>query len=120
MNTALEPHFRETGISLYLGDAVNTLNQLPEESIDLIFADPPYRLSNDGFTCHAGKRASVNKGGWDKSKGIDSDLEFHNAWIEACNRVLKQNGSLWISGTYHSIKASNDYNDYENERLNGK
>ncbi|GAW87444.1 site-specific DNA-methyltransferase (adenine-specific) [Bathymodiolus platifrons methanotrophic gill symbiont] len=99
----MEAYFRENGIRLYLGDVVNTLNQLPEESIGLIFADPPYNLSNDGFTCHAGKRVSVNKGKWDKSQGIDSDLEFHYSWIEACNRVLKPNGSLWISGTYHSI-----------------
>jgi len=71
--------------------------------MDLIFADPPYNLSNDGFTCHAGKRVSVNKGKWDKSRGIDADLEFHYSWIEACHRILKPNGTLWISGTYHSI-----------------
>ncbi|MCK5655276.1 MAG: site-specific DNA-methyltransferase, partial [Candidatus Aureabacteria bacterium] len=71
--------------------------------IDLIFADPPYNLSNGGFTCHAGKRVSVNKGEWDKSKGIEKDFQFHYRWIEACRRVLKPNGSLWISGTYHSI-----------------
>jgi len=82
---------------------MDTLNQFPDESIDLIFADPPYNLSNDGFTCHAGKRVSVNKGSWDKSQGIEADFQFHYAWIKACKRVLKQNGSLWISGTYHSI-----------------
>ncbi len=99
----MEAYFKENKVRLYFGDAIKILNQLPDESIDLIFADPPYHLSNDGFTCHAGKRVSVNKGKWDKSQGIDSDLEFHYSWIEACNRVLKPNGSLWISGTYHSI-----------------
>lgn len=99
----MEAYFRANKISLYLGDVVDTLKQLPEESIDLIFADPPYNLSNDGFTCHAGKRVSVNKGKWDKSLGIDADLEFHYQWIQACHRVLKPNGSLWVSGTYHSI-----------------
>ncbi|MEW6087543.1 MAG: site-specific DNA-methyltransferase [bacterium] len=81
------------------------LNELPQECIDLIFADPPYNLSNGGFTCHAGKRVCVNKGNWDKSKGIEEDFNFHYKWIEACHRVLKPNGSLWISGTYHSIYA---------------
>ncbi|MGB1118230.1 MAG: DNA-methyltransferase [Parvibaculales bacterium] len=81
------------------------MNSLPEESIDLVFADPPCNLSNDGFSCHAGKRVSVNKGKWDKSRGVENDFEFHDQWIAACRRILKPNGSLWVSGTYHSIYA---------------
>jgi site-specific DNA-methyltransferase (adenine-specific) len=92
-------------LSLHLGDVLETLASLPEASVDLIFADPPYNLSNNGFTCHAGKRVSVNKGKWDKSNGVQADFDFHRAWIQACHRVLKPNGSLWISGTYHSIYA---------------
>ena len=99
----MEAYYSEKNVRLYNGDVVETLNALPDECIDLIFADPPYNLSNGGFTCHAGKRVSVNKGKWDKSKGIEEDFESHFNWIEACRRVLKQNGSLWISGTYHSI-----------------
>lgn len=99
----MEAYFKKTGVRLFLGDAVETMKALPKESVDLIFADPPYNLSNGGFTCHAGKRVSVNKGKWDKSKGIEKDFDFYYAWIEACKRVLKPNGSLWISGTYHSI-----------------
>lgn len=101
----IKSYFSEKNVRLFNGDVVDTLNELPEECIDLIFADPPYNLSNGGFTCHAGKRVSVNKGKWDKSKGINEDFEFHYNWIEACKRVLKPNGSLWISGTYHSIYA---------------
>ena len=101
----MKAYFSDIGVRLYLGDAIEILNQLPEESIDLIFADPPYNLSNDGFTCHAGRRVSVNKGEWDRSRGIEEDFQFHYKWIEACKRVLKPNGSLWISGTYHSIYA---------------
>jgi len=71
----------------------------------MIFADPPYHLSNGGFTCHAGKRVSVNKGKWDESKGIKEDFNFHLQWIKACKRVLKPSGTIWISGTYHSIYA---------------
>ncbi|MCK4752830.1 MAG: site-specific DNA-methyltransferase [Planctomycetes bacterium] len=99
----MEAYYRKTGVRLFLGDVIEVLGQLPEESVDLIFADPPYNLSNGGFTCHAGKRVSVNKGKWDKSNGIEENFKFHYNWIEACRRVLKPNGSLWISGTYHSI-----------------
>ena len=79
------------------------LDELSAESVDMVFADPPYLLSNDGFTVHAGRRVSVNKGKWDKSAGFTKDFEFHVAWIEAVRRVLKPNGTIWISGTYHSI-----------------
>lgn len=99
------PYYNKTGVRLYLGYALDVLKEIPDSVVDLIFADPPYNLSNDGFTCHAGKRVSVNKGKWDKSRGTKADFEFHSKWIKACKRVLKPNGSLWISGTYHSIYA---------------
>jgi len=99
----MEAYYTEKNVRIYKGDAVETLNSLPNEFISLIFADPPYNLSNGGFTCRAGKRVSVNKGKWDKSKGIEEDFDSHYKWIKACKRVLKPNGSLWISGTYHSI-----------------
>ena len=90
---------------LYLGNSIEVLASLPERSVDMIFADPPYNLSNDGTTVHAGKRVSVNKGDWDRSKGVAEDFEFHNEWITQCRRVLNPNGTIWISGTYHSIYA---------------
>jgi site-specific DNA-methyltransferase (adenine-specific) len=99
----METYFEENGIRLFLGDVTEVLDSFPEESVDFVFADPPYNLSNDGFTCHAGKRVSVNKGKWDRSRGVEEDSCFHDGWIEACRRVLRPNGSLWISGTYHSI-----------------
>lgn len=102
---SVKAYYSDKNLRLFHGDAVETLDALPPECIDLVFADPPYNLSNNGFTCHAGKRVSVNKGKWDASKGIDSDFAFHDSWIAACRRVLKPNGSLWISGTYHSIYA---------------
>ena len=103
--TGLIPFYYDKNFSLYLGNCLDILYKLPESSIDMIFADPPYNLSNDGFTCQSGKRVSVNKGNWDKSKGIESDFEFHKEWIKACRRVLKPNGTIWISGTYHSSYA---------------
>lgn len=92
-------------LKLFLGNCVEVLEKATPESVDMIFADPPYHLSNGGFTCHAGKAVSVNKGKWDESKGIDEDFEFHQRWINACRRVLKPTGTIWISGTYHSIYA---------------
>lgn len=93
----------EHGIRLYKADSLKLLDELPEESIDMIFADPPYFLSNDGITCHAGKMVSVNKGKWDKSPGIDVVHEFNTAWLEKCQRVLSKNGTIWVSGTTHVI-----------------
>jgi site-specific DNA-methyltransferase (adenine-specific) len=98
-------HDPKHGLKIYQGDCLEILAAIPEESVDLIFADPPYFLSNDGITCHAGRMVSVNKGKWDKSKGPDLDHEFNRAWIAACRRVLKPNGTLWVSGTAHVIHS---------------
>lgn len=89
--------------ALFLGNCLEILKNYNENTFDCIFADPPYLLSNNGFTCHSGKRVSVNKGLWDKSKGAGYDLEFHKLWLEECKRILKPSGTIWISGTYHSI-----------------
>jgi len=98
-----KPYFQKDDFVLYNDDSIKLLEELPENSIDMIFADPPYNLSNGGFTVHAGKMVSVHKGDWDKSNGFHDDLDFHMRWIEACRRVLKPHGTIWISGTYHSI-----------------
>ncbi|CEG12705.1 Modification methylase DpnIIB [groundwater metagenome] len=98
-------YYKQGKFYLYLGDCLEVLKELPENHFDMIFADPPYNLSNGGFTCHAGKAVSVNKGKWDKSKGVEKDFKFHKEWINACKRVLKPEGTIWISGTYHSIYA---------------
>lgn len=97
------PYFLKDNFVLYHGDAIRILSQLPANSVDMVFADPPYNLSNGGFTVHAGRMVSVNKGDWDKSKGFQDDYDFHYRWLEACRRVLKPHGTLWVSGTYHSI-----------------
>jgi site-specific DNA-methyltransferase (adenine-specific) len=98
-----KPYFLKDNFILYHGDSLDILAQLPEESVDMIFADPPYNLSNGGFTVHAGRMVSVNKGTWDVSRGFGEDYDFHYRWLEACKRVLKPHGTLWVSGTYHSI-----------------
>lgn len=88
---------------LYNNDCLKILEDIPENTFDMIFADPPYMLSNGGITCQNGKVVSVNKGKWDESQGFEKDFEFHKKWLSACKRVLKKNGTLWVSGTYHSI-----------------
>ena len=85
------------------GDCVAVMKRMKAESIDFIFADPPYHLSNGGFSVKSGKQVSVHKGDWDKSQGLDEDMNFHLEWIEQARRVLKPNGTIMISGTYHSI-----------------
>ncbi len=92
-------------LRIYQGDCLEILAQIPESTVDLVFADPPYFLSNGGITCHAGKMVSVNKGDWDKSRGPGANHEFNRAWLAACQRVLKPNGSLWVSGTAHVIHS---------------
>jgi len=96
-------YYNNNNFRLFLGNSLKILDELEPESVDMIFADPPYHLSNGGFTVHAGKRVSVNKGRWDESRGADADFKFHQEWITSCRRVLKPNGTIWISGTYHSI-----------------
>ncbi len=98
-----KPYYIKPAFTLYQSNCLDLLAALPENSIDMIFADPPYMLSNGGFSIHAGRQVSVNKGDWDKSNGFKQDYEFHYNWIKAAKRVLKPAGSMWISGTYHSI-----------------
>ncbi|MDR0485126.1 MAG: site-specific DNA-methyltransferase [Elusimicrobiota bacterium] len=98
-----QSYYSKDDFSLYLGDCIEILNSMPENFVDMIFADPPYFLSNGSFTCHAGRRVSVKKGNWDLGGGASANFDFHIEWLKACKRVLKQNGTIWISGTYHSI-----------------
>lgn len=91
--------------TLLHGDSLLALATLPEESIDVVFADPPYFLSNGGTTCQNGKRVKVDKGGWDKSLGIEQNHEFNRKWLAACQRLLTPNGTIWVSGTSHVIHS---------------
>jgi site-specific DNA-methyltransferase (adenine-specific) len=100
-----KPYFEDTkrNIALFKANCFDILPKLPENSIDMIFADPPYFLSNGGITCHAGKMVSVNKGKWDESKGVEENYIFTQRWLRECQRVLTPNGTIWVSGTSHII-----------------
>ncbi len=88
---------------LYLGDCVKVMKQIKSNSVDLIFADPPYFLSNDGLSINSGKIVSVNKGAWDKRENYDSTATFTRNWLKECYRILTYEGTIWISGTLHNI-----------------
>ncbi len=92
---------------LYHGNCLELLDVIaakyPEGRFDCIFADPPYFLSNGGITCHAGKMVKVDKGDWDKSLGADENHNFNREWLRRCQRVLRPNGTIWVTGTHHVI-----------------
>ncbi len=96
---------------LYNGDCIEVLKTLKPNSIDLIFADPPYFLSNGGKSIHSGKVVSVNKGDWDDKSKYDNHLTFTKEWLQQSFRVLKDGGSIWISGTAHNIFDVKNYLD---------
>ena len=89
--------------ALVQDDCIAALERLAPHSVDLVFADPPYHLSNGGTTCQAGRRVKVDKGSWDASRGVAQDHEFQSRWLTACRRVLKPSGTIWVSGTQHVI-----------------
>jgi len=91
------------GIQLFCGDNLQLLTLMEPNSVDMIFADPPYNISNGGTSCSGGERVSVDKAGWDKSQGVMEDYKGHLEWIQASRRVLKPSGTIWITGSYHSI-----------------
>ncbi len=99
----------EIGVWLYHANCIEFMDMLiakyPDGRFDMIFADPPYFLSNGGITCHAGKMVRVDKGQWDKSNGPEMNHEFNMAWLSRCQNILKPNGTIWVSGTHHVIHS---------------
>ena len=102
----IAPFFKspDHAFTLLHGDCFELLPQF-DFKFDMIFADPPYFLSNDGISYQAGKIVSVNKGDWDKGGTTESIREFNHDWIALCREKLKDNGTIWVSGTYHNIFA---------------
>ncbi len=100
----INPYYRSSdrAFTLLHGDCFELLPQF-QFHFDMIFADPPYFLSNDGISVQAGKIVSVNKGEWDRGGTLEQNHDFNKHWISLCREKLKDNGSIWISGTYHNI-----------------
>lgn len=98
----MTPFFSTNNFTIFQGDCLEIMPNLTRK-FNMIFADPPYFLSNGGITVQSGKMVSVNKGDWDKSKGFDEDNKFNEKWLRECRNLLTENGTIWVSGTYHNI-----------------
>jgi site-specific DNA-methyltransferase (adenine-specific) len=98
-----KPYYSAENFTLYHGDLHKVIKNLPPKSVDMIFADPPYFLSNGGISCHAGKQVIVDKAQWDKGISPSEKLSFNRKWIKLCRELLKDDGTIWISGTLHNI-----------------
>lgn len=84
------------------GDCFKLLKEF-DFKFDMIFADPPYFLSNGGISLQSGKVVCVDKGDWDKGRSQEDMMDFNMEWLRLCRDKLKDNGTIWISGTYHNI-----------------
>lgn len=104
MNSYLQPFFKspDRAFTLLHGDCVELLGQFSFK-FDMIFADPPYFLSNGGISVQSGKVVCVDKGEWDKGGTPEHMASFNRAWIAACRDKLKDDGTIWVSSTYHNI-----------------
>ncbi len=96
-------YFSSKNFTLYLDESLDLLKKFPKNKFNMIFADPPYFLSNGTFTCKNGKMVDVKKADWDISESLEETVAFHKKWLTECKRILKPNGTIWVSGTYHSI-----------------
>lgn len=100
----LVPYFKsvDRAFTLLHGDSFELLKQF-DFKFDMIFADPPYFLSNGGISYQSGKVVSVNKGEWDRGVSPEEMHKFNYEWLRLCREKLKDNGTIWVSGTYHNI-----------------
>ena len=98
------PYFKSSDrtFTIVNGDCCDVLSRF-DFKFDMIFADPPYFLSNGGISYQAGKIVCVDKGVWDKGGSPESILNFNRQWLSLCRDKLKDNGTIWISGTHHNI-----------------
>ncbi|MFT6579832.1 MAG: DNA methyltransferase [Alphaproteobacteria bacterium] len=90
--------------SILVGDCIEQMNALPAESVDLIFADPPYNLQLSG-ELHRPNNTKVDgvEEDWDKFDSFATYDRFSHEWLSAARRVLKKNGAIWVIGSYHNI-----------------
>ena len=108
----------DRAFTLLHGDCITLLKQF-EFKFDMIFADPPYFLSNGGISVQSGRIVCVDKGDWDKARSSKDMDEFNYEWLRLCRDKLKDNGTIWVSGTYHNIfSIAKQLTDLEYKILN--
>lgn len=100
INPYYKSHNRD--FTLLCGDCFRLLREF-DFKFSCIFADPPYFLSNGGISVQSGKIVCVDKGDWDKGRSLQEIMDFNMEWLALCRDKLKDNGTIWISGTYHNI-----------------
>ncbi|MGD9885268.1 MAG: site-specific DNA-methyltransferase, partial [Reyranella sp.] len=90
---------------ILVGDCVELMNGLPEASVDMVFADPPYnlQLKNDLLRPENTSHVDAVDDDWDKFADFATYDTFTRAWLTAARRLLKPNGTLWVIGSYHNI-----------------
>lgn len=100
----INPYFKSEDKNFYLlhGDTMELLPKF-QHKFDMVFADPPYFLSNNGLSIQSGKIVSVNKGTWDKSEGFEHINNFNREWLSLVRDKMKDDATIWISGTMHNI-----------------
>lgn len=98
-----ETYYYDGLACLIHADSFVFLDHMHDESVDMVFADPPYFLSNGGISNSGGKVVSVDKGNWDKIDSLEAKHEFNRIWLRKVKRVLKPNGTIWVSGSLHNI-----------------
>lgn len=100
----LKPFFKSSNrdFTIVNGDTMDVMSNF-DFQFDMIFADPPYFLSNGGKSISSGRIVSVDKGDWDKANSIEEIDAFNEQWLRLCYDKLKDGGTIWVSGTYHNI-----------------
>lgn len=97
------PYFHSTSFTLYNGDSLSLIEQLEDNSVDVVFADPPYFLSSGRRMTIGGRNVHFEKGLWDRCRSAEEIDEFNKKWISAVRTKMKDNGTIWVSGTFHNI-----------------
>lgn len=97
------PYHQSEDFALYQGDSLSLIEQLEDNSIDVVFADPPYFLSSGRKMDIAGRHVHFEKGKWDRCRSAEEIDEFNEKWISAVRTKMKEDGTIWISGTFHNI-----------------
>lgn len=103
MRENFQSYYQKNQTILVHEDCFSFLKDMKPESIDMVFADPPYFLSNGGISNSGGKVVSVDKGDWDKIESLEEKHAFNREWLRLVRPILKPNGTIWISGSLHNI-----------------
>lgn len=98
-----QAYFETNGFVLYKGDSLSLITTLEDNSVDVVFADPPYFLSSGRKMDIAGRKVKFEKGAWDRCRTTEDIDTFNESWINAVAPKMKEDATIWISGTFHNI-----------------